>query len=136
MRTPAGAHDHKGHVDRMSWFVDPFARQCVEDIGDGRNPAFEGDRFAGKTAWVPAAVIFFVMSQGDRVRDLEQLGLRPHEDTVTDHSVSFHDVELVRRKRAGLQKYSIGNSDLTYVVRDAGEPDQLTARRTVPCSFG
>ena len=57
------------------FFIDSAASQGVVGVGDGDDPAAEGDLLAGQAVGVAAAVEFFVVAGGDFAGDLQEAGI-------------------------------------------------------------
>lgn len=90
LRSAATPHQVQGFFQAERRSIDPIAGKRVEDVGNARDPALEGDRFADQAARVTAAVEMLVVRPGDRRRELEQLGLGAREKTVTQLGVLLH----------------------------------------------
>jgi hypothetical protein len=127
LRAPAGAHHADRLVERERGAVHTVARDRIEHVRDARDPSFERNRLPGDAARVAGSVEALVVRQGDRRRDVQQLGGRLGEQPVADLRVPLHHPALGVGQRARLEQDAVGDRDLADVVEAAGEPDQLAA---------
>jgi hypothetical protein len=67
-------------LDGPGVLVGPLVGERVEDVGDGDQSTGEGDLVAFESVWVAAAVLPFVVGEGDLASEPEHVGVAFGED--------------------------------------------------------
>src|SRR5262249_46024087 len=92
-------------------FVDALGGESIKGIGGRRDEPFDRDRFGLELARIAAAIPPFMVSPGDRGRNLQNLGIGATEDAITDFCMLRDHIELLLGKLARLEEYMIRSAD-------------------------
>ena len=98
----------------LGFSVGAFGGESVEDVDHRDYPRAKGDLLGFQPIWIAVSVPALVMMQDAHLSRFADG--RVLEDSVSEDRVLLHNLELFTRQLAGLEKYGVGDADLSGPV--------------------
>jgi hypothetical protein len=115
LRTGAAQDLIEGNLVWHCLAVATVGSDSVVSISDCEDAGAEGDAFSGETIRIASAVEAFVMMSNNWSSCAKELNR--FDDARSDHSVTFHLLELQDRQFGGFEENGVGNGDFADVMQ-------------------